>query len=67
MSRGGETSVEEAFTRCRAAQAGDAVHAADFSFELVVVRQLLVWTPVSMIPLNGPMGNNLLMAMSRSA
>ena len=38
----GAPSIEEPFARGGATQAGDAVQAADFALELVVVGQLLV-------------------------
>lgn len=43
-----EASVEEAFACCRATQAGDTIHAADFSLKLVVIRQLFVCQLVSL-------------------
>ena len=39
--------VEEALAVRRAAQAGDAVVAIPFTLELVVVRELLIWSGVS--------------------
>jgi hypothetical protein len=39
--------VEESFTRCRTAEAGNAIQAADLSLKLVVVSQLLVCRHIS--------------------
>ena len=63
----GESSVEESFTGCCTAEAGDTICAPDFTLEFVVVGEFLVCEVLAMGWDHETQSGNLLCAISRSA